>query len=291
MLGIVLGVLASMSWASASFVSARPLRAIPVTQFSLIRFSLVGGVFMVVALLSSGFADVGKSELILLVASGIVGIAFGETLLYKAIKDMGVLKGLIAFSLNIPMTAMLTVSLGDRSATLSLFLGAALTTVAVIVAAVVRTRDAADKTSSGSGVGYAAGLGAAVGQSVGIVLTKAAVADVQSIFAVSGVRALSAAIAMAILIAASRDTFFLRLDRRDGVARDIALSAFLSSGLGLYLANMALQHGDATAVASCLSLSPVFAVIISSAMSRRLPDWQIFFSVVCLCLGLYLLAE
>ena len=148
MTGILLGVLASLSWASASFVSARPLSEIPVKLFSLIRFSLVGGVFLAVALFSSGFADFGKAELVLLAASGIVGIAFGETLLYKAIKEMGVLKGLIAFSLNIPMTALLAVCLGDRNATFSLFLGAALATAAVIVAAVVRSRVAANEPVS-----------------------------------------------------------------------------------------------------------------------------------------------
>lgn len=291
MLGILLGVAASMSWASASFVSARPLKVIPVPLFSLLRFTLVGSVFLAISVQFFGFSNFSRSELGLLVASGVIGIAFGETLLYKAIKEIGVQKGLIAFSLNIPITALLAVSFDERVASISLLLGAALATTAVILAVLVRTKDATEPELKPNRFGYAAGLGAAVGQSVGLIFTKAAVSQAHSIFAVSCIRALSAAAIMICIVLATKSVFTLSTLHDKAVARDTILSTFLSSGLGLFFANMALQHGDAAIVASCLSLSPVFAVLLGAVGARNLPDWQIFASVGCLALGLYLLSR
>lgn len=291
MIGILLGVAASMSWASASFVSARPLKVIPVPLFSLLRFALVGAVFLAISILFSGFSNFARSELGLLVASGVIGIAFGETLLYKAIKEIGVQKGLIAFSLNIPITALLAVSFEERVASIPLLLGSALATTAVILAVLVRTKDATEPAQKPNHIGYAAGLGAAVGQSVGLIFTKAAVSQAHSIFAVSSIRALSAAAIMICIVLATKSAFNLNTLRDKAVARDTVLSTILSSGFGLFFANMALQHGDAAIVASCLSLSPVFAVLFGAVGTRKLPDWQIFASIGCLALGLYLLSR
>jgi len=280
-----------MSWASASFVSARPLKVIPVPLFSFLRFTLVGVVFLAISVLLSGFSNFARSEVGLLIASGVIGIAFGETLLYKAIKEIGVQKGLIAFSLNIPITALLSVSLGERAASISLLLGAAMATTAVILAVLVRTKDATEPELQPSRVGYAAGLGAAVGQSIGLILTKAAVSEAHSIFAVSSIRALSAAAVMICIVLTARSAFTLSTLQDKAVARDTILSTILSSGLGLFFANMALQHGDAAVVASSLSLSPVFAILFGAVGARKMPDRQIFASLVCLAVGLYLLSR
>lgn len=273
----------------ASFVTLHPLQVMSVLRFSMLRFGLVASVFAILTLFLGGFVLPGTTAFWTLVLSGVIGIGLGETLLYAAIRENGPQVGLFLFSLNIPITFTVACLLGAQDLTLKSVFGVLLVISGVLLGVKARGYEAQAKAPRLLSWGVLAGLGAAIGQSAGLFLTKSVFVFDVSVIEVTAVRATSAAFVVACVMALT--------DRGRGgsfpkgkALRDVVLSTFLSSGMGLYLANMSLKFGSPTIAAACLSLSPMFVAIINSILRRTLPQASLIGGCIFFVCGLFLIS-
>ena len=289
MMGIAMALGASASWAMASFVTLHPLQVMSVLRFSMLRFGLVASVFAILTFLLGGFVLPRTTAFWTLVLSGVIGIGLGETLLYAAIRENGPQVGLFLFSLNIPITFTVACLLGAQDLTLKSVFGVLLVISGVLLGVKARGYEAQAKAPRLLSWGVLAGLGAAIGQSAGLFLTKSVFVFDVSVIEVTAVRATSAAFVIACVMALT--------DRGRGgsfpkgkALRDVVLSTVLSSGMGLYLANMSLKFGSPTIAAACLSLSPMFVAIINSILRRTLPQASLIGGCIFFVCGLFLIS-
>ena len=289
MIGIALALGASASWAMASFVTVRPLLVMSVLRFAMLRFSMAAIVFSILTLALGGFVLPGTSVFWTLALSGVIGIGLGETMLYVAIRENGPQVGLFLFSLNIPITFSAACFIGMRDLTVPSIFGAFLVIAGVLLGVRARGCEVQKTIPRVFSLGVLAGLGAAIGQSTGLLLTKSVFMLDVSVIEVTAVRATAAALSIACLV-----TLFDRNHGggipRDSALRDVLLSTFLSSGMGLFLANMSLKFGSPTIAAACLSLSPMFVAIINSMLHRTLPKASLIGGCVLFTCGLYFLS-
>jgi drug/metabolite transporter (DMT)-like permease len=220
-------------------------------------------------------------DLVLLAASGLIGLTLGDTALFAAVTRIGLHRTLLLQTLS-PVFAAVIAALwqGERPTTLQA-VGATIVLVGVgVVVAPSRARRLVKEGSSdepreavGSGSWVAAGvlLGilAAFGQGSGLVLAKVGMAEVP-VIAASFLRLAAAAIGLAALAAAGgRFRGLGRVARsRPDLVRVVPATFF-----GTYLALFAMMAGVALAPASVaavlLSTSPLFSLLIERVVDGR----------------------
>jgi len=208
--------------------------------------------------------------LALIAVSGLVGLTLGDTALFAAVARIGVHRTLLLQTLAPVFAALLaTAWLAERIAALEA--SGALTVlagVALVVAPAGRGASPAPARQTG---GIALAVLAAFGQGTGVVLAKQGMSGVP-VPAASFLR-LGTAAAGLLLLAASAG----RLRRLSALVRDrVSMARVVPATLmGTYLALFLMMAGVALAPASVaavlLATSPVFSLVLESAIERRLP--------------------
>jgi drug/metabolite transporter (DMT)-like permease len=220
-------------------------------------------------------------DLVLLAASGLIGLTLGDTALFVAVTRIGLHRTLLLQTLS-PVFAAILAALwqGERPTTLQA-VGAAVVLAGVgVVVAPSGARRAGGNGISGKPVsrteagGWAAGgvllaVLAAFGQGSGLVLAKVGMAEIP-VVAASFFRLAAAAIGLALVGAAVG-----RLRGLVAVARSPADLARVvpATFFGTYLALFAMMAGVALAPASVaavlLSTSPLFSLLIERVVDGK----------------------
>lgn len=235
--------------------------------------------------------EASPSALALVAASGLAGLALGDTALFAAVGRLGAHRALLLQTLGPVFTALLAfVALGERLGAPA-FGGAALVLIGVVVvlsaprasAASLEVADGAvlppddgsrhePVSTTGAAVGrwslVGVGFGAlaALGQGSGVVLAKAGMTELP-VLAASFVRLGSAVVGLAVVLA-----FLGRLGPSLVVWRSPRASGRIlgPTVLGTYLGFLLMMAGvawaPATVAAVLLSTSPVFSLFIEAWM-------------------------
>jgi drug/metabolite transporter (DMT)-like permease len=201
-----------------------------------------------------------------LAASGVVGLALGDSAYFGAMALLGVRRALLLLSTAPVFTALggaifLGETLGARDV-------AAIAAVLAGVAIVVNEQDgakpadglAAAPRASATGVLY--GLGAGLGQAGGSLMTRFVMGAGVSAFDAALVRLVAGVAAMVLLAGATgRLAPWTRTLSRPRLLGAIGGSAFVGTYCGMWLSQVAIGGASSTAVAATLlATSPIFAL-------------------------------
>jgi drug/metabolite transporter (DMT)-like permease len=228
--------------------------------------------------------DASYENLIWLSLSGLVGFVFGDLFLFKSYTIIGSRFSMLIMTLVPPITALFSfIILGER---LSLFhlLGMTLT-FSGIAMAIFSRKGKGEKLSlklEPKGILYA--FGGAVGQALGLVLSKFGLKDYDP-FAATQIRIIAGMIGYTILV-----TILVRWDNVLKATRNkqamllTGLGAFFGPFLGVSFSLLAVKYTEAGIASTIMSLVPVFIILPAVILfKQKVTIPEILGAVVSVC--------
>jgi drug/metabolite transporter (DMT)-like permease len=246
-------------WAMTGVIAADAVRALGAFRFNLIRQGLVTVLLAIIVTAAGTWANPSILTLLVLAASGIIGILIGDTLNFAAVGRIGPRRAGAIFALNAPMAALLGWVVLDEALPLQAILGIGITAAGVAVAILGRPRADAHRFEALQGMvlmGVLCGLGAAFGQAVGSLIARPIMATgmdpyLASLLRVGASGAVMGVIAMTTLAPVPPQPMTGHLLILTGVTAIVGLLV----GMTLFL--FALQGGKTGIIATLSATSPV----------------------------------
>ena len=269
--GVLAALAGALCWTLASSLWRRLPTALSASQLNLLKNGLAllsllpfFGASAVAALWSDPWA------FWLLVASGVLGIAIGDSLFFAALRRIGTRRTLTLDAGGPAVTALLGMAALAESPSLLQWLGIALITAAL---ALVAGRDAGAPRSRDWGLGVALALGALACGSGGAVLARAALrSGAIDPLQAAALRLLAATLVLLPLLPSL-------LQRRQGPLPQRRrwplgiLATLLGTSAGIALQQTALQQLPGALAVSLLATAPVMALPLASLEGDR-PGWR-----------------
>ena len=254
---------AAASWAVTALAIEGGARRIGSLTVNLVRLIFGFALLSLAALAVRGLllpVDATPHNWVWLAVSGLVGFTFGDLCLYRAYVVLGPRLSSLIMALVPPMTALIGWSALGETLTRRDLLGMTLTIVGIGWAIQERGRGTESGPLSISFAGVALGFGGALGQAVGLILSKIGMAG-YNVFAATQVRVLAGAVGYALLFFALRWWPNVWAGIRDGKALGFsALGAFFGPFLGVSLSLIAVRETVAGVAASIMALTPVLII-------------------------------
>ena len=132
--GIFVCLMTSFCWGIGSLVATSPIRAIGSKRYNELRMLLSAVSLILIALIVGAPFDPSLSDIGWLAASAIVGLWFGDGLLFHGMQTLGARRANLVFMTNVPMTAVLAYVILDERLTMHQMVGGTLTIAAAIIA-------------------------------------------------------------------------------------------------------------------------------------------------------------
>jgi drug/metabolite transporter (DMT)-like permease len=289
--GEVLALASGLVWAVAVILFRISGRTIHPVGLNLGKNVL--GLAMIVptlVLLGEPFAPaVPASTTVLLLLSGVLGIAVSDTLFFSALNRLGASLTAIVDCFYSPFVIALSfVLLGERLSVWQL-VGAALVVSAVLT--ISREERSGKLTRKDLAVGILYGVLAMFFVALGIVMVKPVLGQVSVIWATL-VRVAGGTAALILLVPFLRDRRAVLaplLDRRNWKA--LVPAAFFGSYLSLVLWTGGMKYAKASVAAVLNQLNTIFIVIIAAIfLKERLTGWKIA-AVILAFVGAYLASK
>jgi uncharacterized membrane protein len=206
-----------------------------------------------------------RGQVGLLALSGLVGFVFGDTWYFRSLVILGPGRATLIASLSPLFTVLVAWPLLHEMPGPLAFLGMAMTLAGVAWVSSARTGAVSDHPEGSAAMGVMAGVLAALGQAVGYVLSKKALATGIDPLSATVIRVTSAMTVIWLLAAAER-----AVPETLGALANRRASAFMVGGaicgpfLGVTLSLAALRYIPSGVAASITSIYPIFAMFIAS---------------------------
>lgn len=205
--------------------------------------------------------DANIENWIWLSLSGLVGFVFGDLFLFKSYTMIGSRFSMLIMTLVPPITAFFSfVILGERL-TLFHFLGMTLTFMGIALAIFNRPgkREKLSLKLAPRGILYA--FGGAIGQALGLVLSKFGMKDYDP-FAATQIRIIAGILGYVFLVTILSRWINVKsgLSNRTGMALT-SLGAFFGPFLGVSFSLVAIKYTEAGIASTIMALVPVFIIL------------------------------
>ncbi|WP_256096808.1 DMT family transporter [Pseudoalteromonas luteoviolacea] len=217
-----------------------------------------------------------------LIASGIVGIAIGDSAYFGALRNIGPARTLVIESLAPAIAGLLNIALLGVFLSLTAWLGIILTTLGVIIA--VKPNQAlptVDRNTYHKGVIFA--LIAATCQAAGMVLSKGALNDqqVSSLWAAT-IRLVSGTVAVAAIVAAFKHSSLQRAITLKGIDNKgwLFAAVFFGTFIGLWLQLISVNNTDPAIAQTIFSAAPLMVMTMSLIRKEHITHNMIFGGVL-----------
>jgi len=204
-----------------------------------------------------------------LALSGVIGFAVGDLCLFRAFVVVGARLAMLMMSLVPPITALIGLAvLGEQLGPLDL-LGMGLTVGGVAWVVLERKKALDGSGSRPPASGILLGLGGAVGQAVGLVLSKHGMGDYDP-FAATQIRVIAGIVGFAVIFTAAGiwPRVVEALRNRAAMART-ALGAVFGPFLGVSLSLLAVKHTEAGVAATIMAIVPVLIIAPSALLFKQ----------------------
>lgn len=288
--GEIAGLSAALIWASASVVYSRVGR-----QLSPLTLNLTKGwiaiVLVALTLLLRGqpLPSISLTNWSLLLLSGILGIGFGDTAYFNALNCIGARRTLLLETLAPSLSALLAVLFLQEHLSSTAWWGIGLTLTGVFWVVAERVPES-PQTHLRPLRGFGFGFLAALGQSTGAVLSRAALSgtDIDPLWSTL-IRLIGGTIVLLLWVVIwQTPREMLKPLSSHRLLITVAGTAFISTYLGIWLQQVSLKYA-ATGVAQALTnTSPLFILPIALWMGEKV-SLRAILGVVITLAGVWLL--
>jgi drug/metabolite transporter (DMT)-like permease len=288
--GEVAALTAALIWACATFIFLKLGKQLPPMSLNLAK-SGIAIVLTVLAILLLGDRTISADirGIGFLFVSGAIGIAFGDTAFFEALKCLGSRRALLMESLAPPLTALLALVVLQEVLTATAWLGIGLTIVGVSWVVVERTPDVAQQYLQPMR-GIIFGLMAALGQAGGAVITRSVLVDTDmSTLWSTLIRLIGGVVVLFLWRSIRRQPWqgleTLRTPRFLGI---LVATSFMSTFLAIWLQQTSLKYAAAGVAQSLSATSPLFALVIGLLLGETVTV-RAFLGVIVALGGIWLL--
>jgi drug/metabolite transporter (DMT)-like permease len=224
--------------------------------------------------------DAGAERWMWLILSGIVGFVMGDLFLFKAYVVIGARISMLIMALAPPITAFVSwLMLGELLSPMN-WVGMIVTLTGIAIVILKREKKETDSTArrkittNYNLTGILLAFGGAVGQAVGLVLSKKGMGQYDA-FAASQIRVIAGLIGFVIIVAISgRIEKLWKAFQHKPAMKRIALGSFFGPFLGVSFSLLAVQHTEAGVAATLMSIVPVLIIIPAILIFHEKVNWK-----------------
>ncbi|MFO0983881.1 MAG: DMT family transporter [Planctomycetota bacterium] len=261
MIGELAALTAAATWAGSAVLYRRALPSYGARTANLYKTTTGALCFWLTLLLVPGgpaSAHWHALPFFCLCLSGVVGLTIGDTLYFQAMQRLGIHRTILLYSLSPVFTLVLGYAFLDEHLGAGKLAGAAIVITGIYL--VLNETAPSDRTPSLSAAGTLAAAGAALCQSVGILLAKRGLLDVGAL-AGSAVRLSVASLAL-ILLTLLRTGGIPRQLLRAAAHRSLLPAMLVGTYVGVFLMLFAIERGDAGIAGVLLATTPIFSLAL-----------------------------
>ncbi len=264
-------LIAAALWAISLSLYRRPIRdlgPLPVNFFKCTAAVLLYGIYLAVFGVGGGFGRPGDRAL--LAASGVVGFTLGDLCLFISVREGGVQRALVLFNTSPLIATVLAIPFLGETPRGAVVAGIALVLVGVLMVETDPVRLAASNNHAAPRrpwLATVAGLGAALGQALGILFSKGPLQTV-AVLPATTIRLAAGVVTLAPLLAfAPGGQGFANLAPRRWAP--LILPTALGTVIALLFSMKGISEVPAGVASSLLATTPIFALPISVFMLRE----------------------
>ena len=284
-----LAILAALCWSVSSLISVDISRTIGGLVFNRLRLFFVSIMLILYTTAIDTWKTIELDLLNIIILSGIIGVFFGDTLLFIALQKIGPRRNNILFALAAPFTILLNIFFLKQNMTLIELIGCFTVFIGVVIAIAYGTnKENSHRWESIEGslyLGIIFGILAALCQAIGLIIMKPILDLGVDPIASAAVRTSVSAILLSFTFM-SNNKYLVSLNpiTMKLVFKSI-ISGFLGMALGMSLLLVALQHADAGIVATLSSTSPVLVLFLIWVLTKKLPTLGAWIGTVLAIVG------
>ncbi|MCU0456372.1 MAG: DMT family transporter [Bacteroidales bacterium] len=286
-LGEFSALLVAVFWTVSAIAFESASRRVGSLQVNLLRL-IIGLIFLsVMTLIRRKMIlplDAGSDNWLWLGLSGLVGFVFGDLLLFKSFTIIGSRFAMLVMTLVPPITAFFGWIILSEKLTLLNLAGITLTLAGIALAVFTRNENGDKITLKLSPAGILYALGGAVGQALGLVLSKVGLKDYDP-FAGTQIRVIAGIAGFALLVTVMKRWGNIRSALRDTYGmRSLSLGAFFGPFLGVSFSLISVKFAKTGIASTIMALTPIFILIPAYFLYRQkvtLPE--MIGSVVSVC--------
>ncbi len=272
-IGEIAALLTSLAWTGTSVLFTKATRQSGAMVVNRIRVVLALGFLMSANLLFYGSPlpfDAGADRWLWLMLSGAIGYALGDAFLFQSFLCIGPQRGMLMLSLAPLMSAGLAwLAFGETLNGMQVL--GVLVTLTGIAGVILQQRENGGLGACRPVQGALFGLGAAIGQAVGYVLSKQGLTAGFSPIAGNSIRMLAAVIALWTLasVQGQAGETLRAMREKPKVLGWLTLAAFTGPVIGATLSLFALQHTEVGIASTLIALPPVFLLPVEWLFFRE----------------------
>lgn len=267
---------AALCWSFGGLIATNPARALGALRFNRLRMALVFVMLSIAALAGGGWWTLSRHDVLILMASAMIGIFMGDTIFYATLRRLGPRRTGILFAANAPFAALLGFwVLGERLPA-NTMLGCALVMAGVVLAVFFGTcatsKHHFEQVNGPLAAGVGLGILAAACQAVSVIILRPVLASGVDAVAASALRVGTAALALTLMLSfrgAGKRSLDSPLTLR--LVGQVALSGLVGMALGMTFLLAALAHGPAGLVSTLSATSPILILPILWVATRAAP--------------------
>ncbi len=283
MLGLLAATLAAFLWTIATVLWQRVGSVMPPVRLNLIKgvtaSIVLGGVVAWQAFREGSNPLALPADLMaIMIASGVIGLAIGDTCFFAALNRLGARRNLLVFMISPALTAILAWPILGQTLSFIQAFGIALTCGGI--AWVIAERTTGPGNGKADPFGLALVIGAAACQAAGALMSRHVFDQVDYGAAPSAlVRIMAGSVVVAFLLPLDK---YLRAPVSDAsppqrprhLWTSMGIAILLGTVIAIWLQQTAFKLSDNVGVASTLlATSPLFVLPISAAMGERV-TWR-----------------
>jgi len=258
---------AAALWTVTAIVFEKASKQIGSLNVNLIRLVFAAIFLSVYNYFTQGFfipTNASNYQWIWLTASGFVGFVFGDYMLFKAFQVIGARISMLFMSLAPPMTAIIAYFFMGEKMTYQSIAGMIITITGIAIVIFQRKMNENGKnnkiglTITVSGMLF--GLGGALGQAVGLVLSKKGMQDLNA-FSASQIRVIAAVFGFLLLFLIFNrwKSLFLALKNKFSI-KMVGIGSVTGPFLGVSFSLLAIQNTNTGIAATLMAIVPILII-------------------------------
>ena len=268
--GEIAALLAAFLWASSSVVYSRLGQQISPLLLNFIKGAIALFLLILTVVITTPvFPALPLTGILLLVMSGIIGIGCGDTVFFSSLKYLGARRALLFETLAPPLAAIIALIFLQETLSVYAWLGIALTLFGVAWVISERTSNQ-DISADSLRIGILFGLGGAIAQAVGAVLSRVALTDfnLDPLWSTL-IRLLAGTLFLLPLVFSLRNDLKLpSLQWSWRLMIIIFITAFVSTYLAIWLQQISLKFTETGIAQTLSSTSPLFILPIAAFLKE-----------------------
>jgi drug/metabolite transporter (DMT)-like permease len=275
-LGELSAFLTACLWSCGALAFAAATQRAGSFQVNVTRLILAAVYLILLTIIAGLEVNLSSTQVLNLGLSGVVGLTFGDTFLFKAFQEIGARVSMLIMSLSPAIAALLAFLVLQETLPFTGVLGILVTILGISVVVTDRKGSGSNTTTlTTSGLVYAAL--AAVGQGGGLILAKMAFREGEvNGFVATGVRIIASLVLLVpIALMTRRYHNPVRMYAEDRRAFLLtALGSILGPFLGISFSLIAIEHTKVGIAATIMALVPVLMLPLVKIVHKEVLSWR-----------------